>query len=75
MSWIKFEFHSKSDSGLTSRWSIQRANGSSPLGWVAWYAPWRKYTLFTVEGIVFDYVCLIEIADFCNKQTVLQREK
>lgn len=74
MSWIKFTFHSKSDSGLTSRWSILRTNGvvadgCRALGWVAWYAPWRKYTMFSVEGITFDASCLRDIADFCEQQT------
>jgi hypothetical protein len=37
------------------------------LGFVKWYAPWRKYCLFLDSaGIVFDANCLADIHDFIN---------
>lgn len=69
VSWIKFTFHGNSPSGLTKLWMVQRANGDTVLAWIAWYAPWRKYTMHTLEGVVFDQACLREIADFCENET------
>jgi len=38
------------------------------LGFVKWYAPWRKYCLFIdFPGLVFDASCLADIQDFINK--------
>jgi hypothetical protein len=69
MSWIRFVYFSRSDSGLTSRWKVVRSNGDSVLAWIAWYAPWRRYAMHAIEGIVFDATCLREIADFCETET------
>jgi hypothetical protein len=69
VSWIRFTLHGKSDSGLTNRWRIHRINGTDVLGVIAWHAPWRKYTMFAVDGTIFDAICLRDIADFCEQQT------
>jgi len=38
------------------------------LGYVKWYAPWRKYCLFLDSaGLVFDAGCLADIQNFINK--------
>jgi hypothetical protein len=38
------------------------------LGYVKWYAPWRKYCFFIdVPGLVFDAGCLADIQDFINR--------
>jgi len=38
------------------------------LGYVKWYAPWRKYCFFVHDSdLVFDAGCLADIQDFINK--------
>jgi hypothetical protein len=35
------------------------------LGYVKWYAPWRRYCFFIyMPGLVFDAECLADIQDF-----------
>ena len=34
------------------------------LATISWYAPWRKYCLNTMHGMVFDPQCINEIGEF-----------
>lgn len=48
---------------------------NAPLGYVKWYAPWRKYCLFIHNsGLVFDADCLADIQDFINALMAERRE-
>jgi hypothetical protein len=50
----------------TKQFTVENTSGSI-LGHVKWYAPWRKYCLFTHGPLVFDAGCLIDIQDFINR--------
>lgn len=39
------------------------------LGYISFYAKWRKYTFVPAESSVFDQVCLREIANFLEDET------
>ena len=69
MSYLQFKQRgtSSSDSKL---WAVLGAQ-VKVLGIIRWYAPWRKYCFYTLEGgaMVFDVNCLREIADFCEAET------
>jgi len=44
------------------------------LGFVKWYAPWRKYCFFTRQyELVFDAGCLADIQDFID--TLMEERK
>jgi hypothetical protein len=44
------------------------------LGYVKWYAPWRKYCFYVDSDLVFDAGCLWDIQDFMNKLMAERRE-
>ena len=45
------------------------------LGYVKWYAPWRKYCFCTVfPDLVFDSGCLADIQGFINKLMAARKE-
>jgi len=45
------------------------------LGFIKWYAPWRKFCFFAdFPGIVFDAGCLADIQDFINTLMEERRE-
>ena len=70
MSYLQFKQCGTSYSGLTKLWAVLGAQ-DKVLGSIRWYAPWRKYCFYTLEGgaMVFDVNCLREIADFCEAET------
>lgn len=77
-----FESAGKSTSGKTERWVVYSRtenNGvevrGAPLGWVCWYARWRKYTFQPIEGTVFEQDCLRDIASFLIERTVEHKTK
>jgi hypothetical protein len=53
----------------TKVWWVVSKYGDSPLGTIAWFSRWRKYSFFPKADTVYEWVCLREIADFCMKQT------
>ena len=59
----------------TKVWFVVSLDEKSHLGWVTWYGPWRKYCFQPKENTVYEWVCLREIADFCEKQTKLHKEQ
>ena len=48
----------------TKRWLIVPANGGSPIGYIEFYAPWRKYIWGMLNNAIFDVSCTQEVADF-----------
>ena len=58
----------------TSRFSVATIpTGDDPgvhLGFVSWYAPWRKYVFRPESDTVFEPVCLGEIAEFLTALNV-----
>ena len=69
MSYLIFEHKDKSDSGKTDRWVVKnKLNPDTILGWIEWYAPWRKYWFCPINGTAYDANCLWEISEFLKMQ-------
>lgn len=67
--WIRFVEGSYAKPHATRIWAIVDTAGIT-IGWVKWWAAWRKYTFHpTVAHAVFDEACLRRIADFCEDET------
>ena len=69
--WIRFD--ELTPCAATKRWAVVPTNGSGQVGVVKWYGPWRKYCFFPMIETVFEQVCLRDIANFCENETVLHR--
>lgn len=65
--WIKFA--ECPPNRKTKRWVVLTLDGS-PIGEVSWYGPWRKYCFFPGIDTVYEQVCLRDIADFCEAQSL-----
>jgi hypothetical protein len=51
----------------TKQFTVENTSGYI-LGYVKWYAPWRKYCFFvSLDELIFDAGCLADIQDFINK--------
>ena len=53
----------------TKVWRVVSKYETGQLGWIGWYAPWRKYSFYPEAGTLYEQVCLREIADFCERKT------
>ena len=51
----------------TKQFTVKNNITYSFLGYIKWYAPWRRYCFFTNLGLIFDAGCLFEIKDFIDK--------
>ena len=58
---------------VTKVWSCQSKAGSI-LGFVRWWAHWRRYCFFPERDMLFDANCLWDIADFVAGSTTEQKE-
>jgi len=62
----------------TKVFEVRSKSSNCLLGFVQWYAQWRKYCFLTasgtVYGTVFDADCLRDIQDFINR-LMLERKK
>lgn len=70
---VSFELAGVSKSGKTVEWRVN--NTDDILGYIRWYAPWRKYSFLPCRETVFEQDCLRSIADFCEAETKKQRAK
>jgi len=53
----------------TKVWWVLNKYDEAQLGWVGWFARWRKYGFYPQTGTVYEETCLREIAAFCERQT------
>ena len=53
----------------TKVWFVINKYDGIQLGWIAWFAKWRKYAFYPKPETVYEQVCLREIADFCEIET------
>ncbi len=72
MSYINFSKMGMSTSGLTERWEV-RSEGNVQLGWISWFAAWRRYCFSPAPATIHDASCLREIADKCESLTLSQK--
>ena len=59
---------------VTKVWKASSASGTF-LGWVKWWAHWRRYCFFPGPDLLFDANCLWDIADFVKQQTEFRKEE
>ena len=59
----------------TKVWWVVSKYDDIQLGTIAWFSRWRKYSFFPKGDTVYEWVCLREIADFCEKQTKEHKAK
>jgi len=62
----------------TKQFTVRNKLSDFILGYVKWYAPWRRYCFFTrpyQSEIVFDASCLADIQDFINGLMSERKEK
>ena len=59
----------------TKYWAVRNKKHGTRLGDIEWYGAWRKYCFFTVDGIVFDQKCMLEIVKFMHRQNLRHRAK
>ncbi|MDR1176915.1 MAG: hypothetical protein LBK83_15755 [Treponema sp.] len=58
----------------TKQFVVKNKTSDFILGYVKWYAPWRRYCFFIDKpGLVFDAECLADIQDFL-KNLMLERK-
>ena len=60
-----------SKSGKTKIWTVRsRWLPESVLGMVKWQPEWRCYALYPEAASYFEEVCMRELANFCQAQTM-----
>jgi hypothetical protein len=59
------EFKETHDTGKTKVFSVECNDAF--LGFVKWYAAWRRYTFFPCDDTLFDSSCLKEITVFIDQ--------
>jgi hypothetical protein len=76
--WIKFEPFLHVEGRKTVIWRvISTSDIGVLLGDIRWYGRWRRYCFFPNNdlALVFEQDCLRDIAQFCEDQTKLHRQK
>ena len=71
--WIEFKI--RKDNGVTKIWEIKPKDNESPLGFIRWYSPWRKYAFFPIENTLYEPTCLRDIAEFIEEQMQKRKQK
>lgn len=64
---LQFKENGTSISGKTNIWIV--IGNDIELGRIGFFGRWRKYCFYPSVNTLFDHLCLIEIADFCKKET------
>lgn len=79
--YINFQLTPQDPKKKTAIWEVVTKDGQSILGQVRWYAPWRKYCFYPIHGyashiyVIFEQVCLRDIADFIESETKKHKQK
>jgi len=64
------EFLNITGSGKTEKWSVINRKSTHMLGVIKWHSPWRRYTFQPTHASIYDWLCLRELADFCENATI-----
>lgn len=73
VSYLTFSLYGTSPSGKTEVWDVLSDAGSI-LGQVSWFGRWRCYAFFPASKTVFERLCLLDLAAFCERETARRRE-
>jgi hypothetical protein len=68
MSYLEFTEGRPSDSGKTKQWQVDHVDGDNNLGYISWYAPWRRYCFYPNDDRLFDAACLMGIGLFITQR-------
>ena len=69
MKWIKIIKKGTTKSGKTEIYHVYTKDKSTFLGWIVWYAAWRKYCFGAEKETLFEQDCLRDIAKFTESMT------
>lgn len=68
MSYLKFQ-EAKVPGNKLSQYTVHNSSSGVVLGKITFYGAWRKFTFTPCYEIIFDAVCLHEIAQFLEAKT------
>lgn len=71
MSFLTIGRTGASASGLTNIYTV--SCGLQDIGYVKWYAHWRRYVLSPNMHTIWDAACLEEVAEFCKRETLAHK--
>jgi hypothetical protein len=57
------KFIETKDTGKTKVFNICNNSGDI-LGYIKWFANWRRYCFYTIDNMIFDVNCISEVSDF-----------
>lgn len=60
---------------ITKVFDIVASQTEVAVGCVQWFAPWRRYNFFPVEGSCYDAQCLRDLAGFCDNLMAERKAK
>jgi hypothetical protein len=66
---FKDEGKAEGPKAKTRIWAVLNRTNNKVLGYVKWYAPWRKYCFFPEYTMCFDTNCMRNISIFCKDRT------
>lgn len=67
MSYLSFEKLDVPDRKTAVYVVLSTSTERCELGSIKWYAPWRRYTFYTLPDKILDANCLKEITTFIDK--------
>lgn len=70
--YIEFKNKRYSKTGKTYIWDVLSMENDK-LGEIRWFGRWRKYAFNPAPLTTFEQDCLRKIADFCERQSSMQR--
>ena len=59
----------------TKTWWVVAERNDAHLGWIGWFARWRKYAFWPKANTVFEENCLRDISAFCENQTATHKQR
>lgn len=71
MGWLRFYLIEHKSKTLV--WQVLTHPGEQQLGFVKWFAGWRKYAFFPDKGTLYEPDCLNDLATFCRMVTTMHR--
>lgn len=63
------------DKPKTKTWYVMNKYDDIHLGWIGWFAKWRKYAFFPKPETVYEQVCLRDIAEFCERKNAEHKKE
>lgn len=72
-SYIRFELLQRPKNKKTDTWAVETRDGKIQLGSIRWFGRWRRYAFFVAPQMVFEEVCLREIAETIENLTAIHK--